>query len=108
MTTYTDDRPLEFVDTHRVDADVQATILDELAADAAAAARTITTGAALCSCRSTVHAALCPANPDPSVCDVCDEAYDPDTVATSADCPGGHCADEACACWSCHRTGYRS
>lgn len=58
----------------------------------------------LCSCRSTAHEALCPANPDPSVCDGCGTAYDPDAVDARLDCPGGHCPDDACLCWACVRT----
>lgn len=89
------DTPLGFTDTHRHDADVQPSLIDALEA--------------LCDgrCPPEGHAAMCPANPDPQVCDGCAEVYDPEAVTTDPECPGGHCADPACLCWACHRSPTR-
>jgi len=66
----------------------------------ATTARPSAAGHALCSCRNIPeHDALCPANPDPYVCD-CGDVFDPanDQAGTNATCDAPHCADCAHTC----------
>lgn len=62
--------------------------------------------ASSCSCRGIEHTALCPSNPDPSICDLCAEAYDPAEDGASGvwgDCPDQHCPTCSDRCRECTR-----
>ena len=56
-----------------------------------------------CDCPTIEHKAMCPENPEPAVCCICAEAFDPDDTHNFEECVDEHCGDCRTECVMCSR-----